>query len=277
MRILSVADFHTGNVAGLTPPRFNEQSEFNFKAYTYRRHCWEWFAREVDALRPIDICVANGDLIDGKGVKTGGGEQQQIRRPVQVEEAIDILKFIGAKEYHFTYGTGYHTGQDDDWETQIAREFGSDIDDVISLNVNGLIMKWRHHMNGSQTPTGRATPLLRQQEWDMLWSEGGEFEKADVMIFGHTHYFQAVMNRYGTAIIAPALQALGGSQIGSRRLGGIVDYGFLHFDVEGRDNWTWKPHLVKQTPAFRGGVERTIQTQGASKSLLMRLRQSGNP
>ncbi len=254
MRILSVSDFHTGNRSGLTPPKYNEQSEYSYKEYVYRRNCWEWFVKEVQSLGPIDICVANGDLIDGKGPKTGGNEQITQDRTLQIEMAVDVLKAINAKEYHFSYGTGYHVGPEDDWEKQIAQSFGADVHDVVSLNINGLVMKWRHHIGGSQVPSGRATPLLRQQEWDTLWSLDDEFERANVMIFGHTHYFQAVINRYGTAIISPALQALGGSQLGARRLGGIVDYGFLHFDVEGKDNWSWHPHLVKQTSAFRAGA-----------------------
>lgn len=253
-RILSVSDFHCGNVAGLTPPKYNEKSEKNYKYYVYRRGLFEWFEREVGKLGKIDICVANGDLIDGKGPKTGGNEQIVQSRPDQIQMAVDVLKMIDAKEYHFTYGTGYHVGPEDDWELQIAQAFGTDVNNVLTLNINGLVMKWRHHINGSQAPTGRATPLLRMQEWDALWSLDGEFERGDVIVFGHTHYFQEITNRYGTAIISPALQGLGGSQLGSRRMGGIVDYGFLHFDVEDKDNWTWDSHLLKQTPRVRSGM-----------------------
>jgi len=171
-----------------------------------------------------------------------------------VKMAIQFLKDVGAKEYHFTYGTGYHTGQDDDWELQIAREFGNEIHDITTLEVNGLVMKWRHHLGGSISPTARATPLLRQQEWDALWSLDGEFLRADVLVFSHVHYFQSFTNRLGTAFTQPALQGLGGSQLGSRRLGGIVDYGFLHFDVIDQKRWTWLAHTARHTPAVRSGA-----------------------
>ncbi len=261
MRILSVSDFHCGNLSGLTPPRYNTQSEFNYRSFVYRRNCWDWFEKEVKSLGKIDLCVANGDLIDGKGPKTGGNEQITQSRPDQIKMAVDVLEMIDAKEYAFTYGTGYHVGPEDDWEQQIADNFGASVHSVFDLNANGLIMKWRHHINGSQTPTGRATPLLRQQEWDALWSLDGEFERSNVMIFGHTHYFQELTNRYGTVIISPALQALGGSQLGERRLGGIVDYGFLHFDVNGKDDWSWRVHLLKQKPMVRAGSAAALNKQ----------------
>lgn len=252
VRILTIADTHCGNIAGLTPEKYNPSSEMDYKAYTYRRALWEWFVAEIDKLKPIDICVCNGDLIDGKGPKNGGVEQIYQSRPAQIAMAVDVLKEIDAKEYQFTYGTGYHTGPEDDWELQIAQEFNSLVHDVCTLTINGLVLKWRHHINGSQVPSGRATPLLRQQEWDALWSLDGEFQRADIMVFSHVHYFQMNQNRYGSAFITPALQGLGGSQLGARRMGGIVDYGFIHFDITDKD-WKCTKHLLKQTPNVRSG------------------------
>lgn len=251
IRVLSLSDFHCGNMAGLTPHEFNPDSPDSYKMHVYRRNMYDWYLTEIDKLGPIDICVANGDLIDGKGPKNGGVEQIVLSRPKQIEMAVASLKSINAKEYHFTYGTGYHTGPEDDWEMQIAQEFGGSIEDVMTLDVRGLVMRWRHHINGSQTPTGRATPLLRQQEWDILWSLDGEFRKADVMVFSHVHYFQSFTNRFGTMFTHPALQGLGGSQLGARRMGGIVDYGFLHFDITSREDWQWKVHKKLQTHAFQ--------------------------
>jgi hypothetical protein len=255
IRILSISDLHCGNIAGLTPDKFNPQSEDNYKAYCYRRQLYEWVSREVKKLGPIDICVANGDLIDGKGTKSGGVEQIYTSRPKQIEIAIDCLKEIKAKEYHFTYGTGYHSGPEDDWELQIAQEFSTGVDDICTLEPNGLIMKWRHHIGGSQVPSGRATALLRQQEWDLLWSLEGEYKRANVMVFSHVNYFQSITNRYGTIFTHPALQGMGGSQLGARRMGGIVDYGFLVFDVTSKGDWSWEAPLYKQTPMVRNGQQ----------------------
>ena len=141
--------------------------------------------------------------------------------------ANEFLKFVDAKEYYFSFGTGYHVGRDDDWESIIANEFHTTADDIVTKDVNGLILKFRHHIGGSLVPSGRATSLLRQQELDTLWSVNGEFERANVLVFGHVHYFQSFTNRFGTVFTQPGLQGLGGSQLGSRRMGGVVAY-ILH-------------------------------------------------
>lgn len=278
MRIVTIADTHCGNIAGLTPPKYNLQSEDNYKMYAYRRGLYEWFLAEIAKVQPIDLCVCNGDLIDGKGPKNGGNEQIYASRPKQIEIAIDCLKDVAAKEYRFVYGTGYHVGPEDDWELQIAQAFGAGVDDICTIETNGLVLKWRHHIGGSNVPTGRATPLLRQQEWDLLWSIDGEYKKADVMVFSHVHYFQSYTNRFGTAFTTPALQGMGGSQLGSRRMGGIVDYGFLVFDIDD-GGWKWTMHKLTQSRSVRSGqvdVSAVEPKKQESKSILARFSKSGN-
>jgi hypothetical protein len=271
IRVLVISDLHCGNVAGLTPPKWNQQSEVAYKQYCYRRSLWEWYVAEIEKLKPIDICVINGDCIDGKGPKNGGVEILYQQVPTQVEMAETCIKEVGAKEYFFTYGTGYHTGQDSDHELNIAKEFSATIEDICTLNVNGLNLRFRHHIGASQVPNGRATAMLRQQLWDILWASDGEYNKADVMVFSHVHYFQSLANRFGTIFTTPALQGLGGSQLGSRRMGGVVDYGFIHFDIEGKDDWTWKAHLLKQTPLVRSGQAEVLPKK-KSKSIFKGLK-----
>jgi hypothetical protein len=261
-RILTVSDLHCGNIAGLTPPRFNPQSEVDYKMYDYRKRLYEWVQKEIDAIRPIDICVCDGDAIDGKGTKTGGIEQITTDRTRQIDMAVDFLKWVDADEYHFTFGTGYHVGNEEDFENRMIAEFpGSTIEDICVLNVNGLILKWRHHIGSSSTWTGRTSPLLNQQIWDTIWSVDNEYERSDVQTFGHTHYFQAVTNKLGTAFTVPALQGLGGSSFGGRRLGGTIDFGFMQFDVNSKEDWTWRVHLLKQTPTVRNGALPETEVQ----------------
>lgn len=251
VKILSIGDMHCGNVAGLTPDQYNMESEDGEQQFLYRQKLYHWFREKIAEQGPFDICVVNGDVIDGKGIKSGGNEQIYSSRPKQIEMAVELLKEIPATNFGFTFGTGYHVGPEDDWEIEVAREFGETPKDVLVKDVNGLIMKWRHHIGGSIAPTGRANAPTRQQEWDILWSLDGEFERANVLVFNHVHYFQSQTNRFGTWFTSPGLLGLGGSQLGSRRMGGTVDYGFLTFEVKSKEDWSWKAHLLKQTPDIR--------------------------
>lgn len=251
-RILSIGDLHCGNVAGLTPPEYNPTSEDSQKEYIYRTNLWTWFLKTVQGNGPYDLCVANGDLIDGKGPKTGGNEQIYASRPKQIEIATAVLKAIPVKEFEFTFGTGYHVGPEDDWETEVAQNFDKVPHDVFTRTFNGITFKWRHHIGGGQAYTGKATQMFTQMLNDILWAESGEFAKADVMVFGHVHRFVHVQDAYRAAFIVPALQGLGGSQLGARRLGHPVQYGFVVFDIDPNGGWSWNVHLLKQTPAIRG-------------------------
>ncbi|MFH1118614.1 MAG: hypothetical protein V1775_02240 [Bacteroidota bacterium] len=254
MRILSISDLHCGNIAGITPDEFNPNSEVGHKMHLYRKTLYHWVQGEIERLKPIDLCVVNGDAIDGKGEKSGGNEQITTDRTVQIDMAIDFCKWIDAEKYLFTYGTGYHVGQEEDWENRIAKEFNTLPEATAVYNANGLLMKWRHHTGNASAYAARSGSLMRNQVNDILWSVGGEEERGDVLIYSHVHYFLAVFDRFGAVFASPALQGWGGSQLGARKMGGIVDYGFLHFDVFSKDNWTWKNHKLLQTSKLRQGL-----------------------
>jgi hypothetical protein len=263
-RILSICDMHSGNISGVTPDKYNPDSEIGHKMFLYRQSLYHWVQQRIFDLKPIDICVCNGDAIDGKGVKTGGNEQLTTDRTVQIDMAVEFLKWIGAKEYYFTYGTQYHVGQEDDWENRIASEFKTRPEATAVLSINGLLMKWRHHTGGSSTFSTRSSSLMRNQVNDILWSVDGEEDRGDVLVYSHVHYFLAVTDRFGTIFASPALQGWGGSQLGARRMGGIVDYGFLHFDVESKEDWNWKAHRLLQTPHVRKGISAGQSQQQVS-------------
>ena len=129
-RIVLMGDFHCGHVAGLTPPRFQGR-HWEPKVEEFQKESWGWFAREIDALRPIHAVIANGDLVDGSGEATGGTEQLTTDRAVQVEMAVEVLKHINACRYVLTFGTPYHCGKQEDFERQIAKDIGADISDQL--------------------------------------------------------------------------------------------------------------------------------------------------
>ncbi len=227
-RILVVSDFHCGHRNGLKIGK--------------SKH-WEFFEKEVNQLKPIDICIANGDLIEGKGEKTGGTELITADRNEQVKIAIEILEFINAKRFIFTYGTFYHAGREEDWEEQIAKHFNSSIASQQFLEVNGLMFHVKHRISQSSIPHGRFTPLARQKLWNLFWAENGEVPRVNIFIRSHVHYFDFCGGKNWFAVITPALQGWG-SKFGERYCEGTIDFGFIHFDIINKDNWVWKAHLA---------------------------------
>ena len=237
-RLLIVSDFHCGHEVGLTPPKWNPGFAGDHMA-AYRAEMWGRFVGAVRELGTIDVLVANGDLVDGRSEKTGGLEIIVLDRELQAHMACDVISAIGAKKLYMTRGTDYHVGPHESWENLVAERLGAEhIGDVINLDVNGLMFNFRHHIGGSQTPIGRTTPLAREAAWNVLWHVRHDFPMADVIVRSHVHYHAFTGGPGWLAMTTPALQGYG-TRYGERRLSGLIDWGFVVFDIRDREDFEW--------------------------------------
>jgi len=252
-RILIISDLHCGHRAGLTPPGWQyPENDSDHERETFARNqriMWDWFTRKVDSLKPIDFLFINGDSLDGKGERSGGTEQLEADRSKQVEIAAEAIKYIGADKIVMLYGTSYHTGKEEDWELVLSRMVNAEkIGGHEWPEVEGLVFDLKHHVSGSIIPHGRYTSIAREDLWNALWAEHNGQPRADVIVRSHVHYF-AYQGRDGhLGIITPALQGWG-SKFGIRRCSGMVDIGFLSFDVNGKEDYSWWAHLLKPESA----------------------------
>lgn len=246
-RVLVVADFHCGHLVGLTPPGFDADREpqRHREFYDMRRTIWRWFKRTVTKLAPIDILIVNGDAVDGKGPASGGTEQLYADRNDQAEMAAAVIRTIDAKKVVMSYGTSYHTGREEDWEDAVARDVGAEkIGGEDTIDVNGLLINYRHHIGRSSIPHGRHTASAKERLWNVLWAERDEYPKADVLIRSHVHYFGFCGGQDWLALTTPALQGYG-TKYGGRRMTGTVDIGAIVFDVTKRGEYKWYPEILK--------------------------------
>ena len=238
-RVLVLSDFHAGHEVGLTPPKWNI-GQADDPMVEYRSILWSRFKDILRAVGKPDILVLNGDLIDGRGEKSGSVELLVLDRLDQVNMASEIVGEVGAKTVIMTRGTDYHVGLSESFENQIAVNVGAErIGDVVNIDVNGLLINFRHHVGGSQTPLGRASNLLRESVWNTLWSVRQEFPLADVLVRSHVHYHSFVGGPGWLALTTPALQGYG-TRYGERRLSGLIDWGVTVFDVKSKEDYSWK-------------------------------------
>lgn len=243
-RIAVVSDFHCGHAVGLTPPDWHSDS--NKKLTSVRKECWDFFEENVGKHGPFDVVIDNGDNIDGKGSRSEGVELIVPDRNVQVDMAVACLSVLcGSKtQLVMTYGTDYHTGSGEDFEKQIADKRLTDcIGNVAHIQVEGVTFEAKHHVGGSQVPHTRHTAIARDRLWNLLWAERGVSPKADVIIRSHVHYYNITGGSDWLAMTTPALQGFG-SRFGSRRMSGLVDFGFIVFTVD-QGRYTWQPVLAK--------------------------------
>ena len=244
-RWLFASDAHAGSVVGLTPPEWHVHPEAQPKRAKAQRELWDWYATKVKELSPIDVMVFNGDAIDGKGKRSGGTEQLTTDRNKQTDMAAECINYAKAKKVIMTYGTGYHVGQDEDWEDVVA----SKVDNLVKIgshewpSVNGVVFDVKHTISSSTVPHGRMTALARANLWNKIWHSAHERQpKANVIIRSHVHYHNFCGGDGWIAMTLPALQGYG-SKFGARQCEGLVDIGMVVFDIYENGDYTWQ--LIK--------------------------------
>jgi hypothetical protein len=235
-----ISDPHCGHPLGLVPPEWQRDS--------LQQKFWEWYAKKLVQLYPIDFFIINGDAIDGSGKINAGSELLVSNRDEQVCMAIRVALMANANKYIVVTGSPYHTGKSVDLEKHLASYIGGSYHDKLTLFVNGLKLNIRHHVARSTIPHGRHTQVSRAKMWDNLENAYKGEDKSDILIRSHVHYCAwSGTPLLGESIITPCLQL--NSRYGSKVCEGNVDVGFLSFDITDKENYSWTKHLLK--PTFR--------------------------
>lgn len=244
-RILLAADNHAGHRTGLTPPRWWD--DISFKWGRQQRELWKFYTEVVDAWKPFDFVLWNGDAISGKGERQGGTQHITVDRAEQAEIAMETILQTGCRVVRMSYGTPYHVGASEDWENMVVEKLrGKRIDCGIKshvfLNVNGREINMKHKIESSTVHHGRMTPLAKHIDWNRWWASIGVQPRADILIRSHVHYSVGPAYHDGClGIVTPSLQGLG-DKYGSRQCVGTVEFGliFLTISKEGAVSWDMK-------------------------------------
>ena len=238
-RIIVISDAHCGHRSGLTPPAYQRED--------HQVEIWNWYSATVRRLKG-DILFCLGDMIDGKGRRSGGTELVTSDRLIQCDMAIEVVEEANCKTKMMVYGTPYHTGDEEDYESIIARNVNAVIKSHLFPVCNGIQFDLKHKVGGSTIPHGRATALAKSKLWNKMWVDHDKGQpRADILIRGHVHYHEYTGNPQGLAMTCPALQGWG-SKFGERQCEGIVDTGLLWFDIRPGDTLEtlkWYPSLPK--------------------------------
>lgn len=245
-KLVVIADMHCGHRAGLTPPNWQysgdlEEGNDRYKYMLTQREMWEAYTALIRKHKPIDILVVNGDAIDGKGERSGGTEQITASMLEQVEIAKECIDICEAKNIVVVYGTPYHASPSgEDFELTLAKQINaSAIGSHEWVDISGVVFDFKHKIASSTVPYSRATAVMKEQLWNLLWSERELQPKADVIVRSHVHYGIAVKDATGKlAMTTPALQGFS-TKYGARQCSGLVDHGITWFDITDDGKITW--------------------------------------
>lgn len=251
-RMIVVSDFHCGHEFGLTPEIYSRSQDCK-EVTDIREKASRWFHKQVDRFRPYDLCLANGDLIDGNGFLTGGREQVEASLINQSTMATNILKYINAKNYEITVGSAYHTGKCEDYEAICAKDMGTELKDSTIFALNGKYFDARHFTSNASSPIGnKSIAIKKDQIFRALesYAEQIEEKKTDAPIptvyirsHVHKHDYSSGSNYNILLMTTPALQL--NSMYGKRQCNGMVDFGFIVFDIGTKGEMTWKPIIQR--------------------------------
>lgn len=242
-RVVVIADMHCGHHVGLTPPQYRMAPEGPEDAVaTIQEGLWNEYVKAIEALKPVDILIVNGDCIEGKGERSGGTELLTSDRLLQVGMAAQCIETVGAAKVCMTYGTPYHAGKEEDWEAVLAEKVSAEIHSHLYLNVNGCVFDVKHKVGASVIPHGRHTAVARDLLWNLLWAREGIAPESKIVLRSHVHYFGFNGNAHQIAMTTPCLLGLG-SKYGARQCSGTVDWGLVAFQVEEDGTYSWEAQI----------------------------------
>jgi len=255
-RILAITDPHCGSMVGLTPPGY--QLRPKIKSRTKRNkhadvqhEAWETFDQLLNKWKPFDLGFFLGDMVDGKGKRSGGTELITSDMLEQAEMAVSVCNHVRLKarrgfKWIGVYGTPYHSSPEgEDIEQIVANDAGFEkLGSHEWPEINGCVFDLKHKIGSSAVPHGRFTAAARDALWNDLWALEDLQPRAQVVLRGHVHYHAFCGGPGKLAMTLPALQGMG-TKFGSRQCSGIVHWGITVFDVESNGQFSWHTECVK--------------------------------
>lgn len=232
-KILAIGDLHCGSMSGLTPPEWMVSKGRNSFFSHLQEEMWQKYIDTINEFGKVDVLIVNGDIIDGKGIKSGGTQLITTDLIEQSEIAINALSYIKADKVFFTYGTPYHTSSKggEDFDKIVADAFKAKIDNYFNLKVEGVLFNIKHDVQSSSNPNNRSMPVARHRLWDSLDALKNEDEPASVFIRSHVHYYSFCGGNGWYGFTLPALQA-NCTKFGARRCYTSTDWGMVMFTVD---------------------------------------------
>ncbi len=253
-----VSDIHDGSITAVCSPdpEIQEKGTDPYKPNTLQKElCHIWTEAIDDLEQKPNLCVVNGEPVDGANKKQGGNQSWTTNLFDQAKDSVKLLKLIPAKDFLFIRGSGYHVQLDGTpIESFIAEMMGgvkfSSLSGIKSnswywanVELNGKIFSFTHHLPYAKFFAYRATPLAK--EMALMALDKGRSMKYDVIVRSHVHYYMQVRSAHTIAFTTPAWKYPDG-HLTRGGLGGIYpDIGGIEVIVESNGQIIIKEHITE--------------------------------
>jgi hypothetical protein len=247
------ADLHTGSPTGLS---YTPRNAVQVGLLNRYNDAISWFGE-----RP-DVLLVDGDVVEGVDPKL------EIDDPAIASQFLNSIKLITMwrpkTEYIIITGTKTHTHVMQQeleplfvslLENEHRKQYGEDIKVTVKRKLNTLINDWfllsaRHFVSSSTVYYSRSTAPVKSQMWSVLNSAIKAYENEspvkwpNLLVFGHTHYYDFHENAWGATLVLPSWKALG-DKYGEEICDGHVDLGAFKLEVSDteEEGWSWDKRL----------------------------------
>jgi hypothetical protein len=259
--IVIVSDIHDGAVTAICSPKpFVEETGEEYKPNPLQKILYSIWQESIDDLQQKpNLCVVNGEPVDGGNKKQLGNQSWSTNLYDQAVDSQKLLREIPAKEFMFIRGSGYHVQIDG---TSIEQFIAQGMKGVrystitgkmsnawfwADVEMNGKMFNFTHHLPYAKFFAYRATPLAK--EMALMALDKGRSRKYDVIVRSHVHYYMEARSAHTIAFTTPAWKYPDG-HLTRGGLGGIYpDIGMMEVIVESNGEINVRRHTTEvKTP-----------------------------
>lgn len=243
-QVLFIGDTHCGHENGLTGPEWWEYIEAGPKRECAKRG-WAWWLDFNKRRGPFDLVVSLGDGIDGRGEKNDGREII-VPPEKQKDMYLSVLESTRCSQFALCEGTHYHSSDGCKWELEtvkllLARGAAVDFGERLSLTINGYHVDAKHHVGGSQAPSGGDAALRAEIVSAAEWAAEYGYKVPNCSVRGHVHRERVVGGGKRWCRTLPALQMW--TSFGALRCRGLFHWGATVLNVSPSGVGIWSSEL----------------------------------
>lgn len=248
-RVLVMSDTHTGATTGLLPKRCDYDKPLHRdRRIELKTRFWE----DIEAFKPIDHIIMDGDLIYGPSERKRATDELLVVEPKnQAELVIDLINDIGVESGLIVHGTPWHVGESAiPIEKEIADTVGFEFHKTAEQHeYSNAIFHVKHKVGGSNAVNTFGNVLVN--EYNAMLQNHERYDvphkMPNIILRAHRHVFHFRGDERWSGFILPCLQAWGGVISVQMTATYYPTTGFMIFDIWQNGEFTWKANVWKMT------------------------------
>lgn len=257
--IVIYSDIHDGSTTAVCSPEPElEEQNTVYKPNALQKELFSIWQEAIDEFtkKKPDLCVVNGEPVDGGNPKQLGNQSWSTNLYDQAVDSCKLLKMTNAKEFLFTRGSGYHVQiHGTPIEQFVADRMGGvkysiykgmkakNADFYANVRAFDTNISFTHHIPYAKFFAYRATPISKEAA--LMALDKGRNMKYDVIVRSHVHYFMMVKSAHTIGFTTPAWKYPDGHLYRGGMGGTFPDIGMVELIIEPNNEVIVNEHITE--------------------------------